>query len=786
MSTYLGNDTLSPAVKDRVLTTFQQTLALFKQGRTDEVVAGCGLILRMDPQFDPAKKLLDKARNPALPIDVDTLVPASSSGGGDALAEARQAMRVRDFQRVVNITTEILTNDLMNDDARVLNEQARDKLEAGPFVEQFAKKCEQHMTANNVVAAKADLEKARALDPDHPAIKRIEQMIGGSGAPAPAAPAGGFNFDATPSFVVDTPQAATGRGTAQAADFGFTFEEDKPAAAPAPPTGGFSFDSPAAPAPPPAPAPAPPPAAPAASSGFGFSFDSPSSGGGDALSNFSFESSAPAPAPEPPSSGFSFDAPAAAAPAAASFSFDAPAAEAPASPSFSFDSPAPAKEPATGEFDFSTASVETSPDDQRKIQQYLSDGDRAFDAGDFQQAIDLWSRIFLIDVTNEQASERIERAKLKRRDAEGKVESIIAAGVAAFEKKDRDTAREKFAEALRVDPGNITAQDYMDRLSDTVAEGGAGAFEAPFVAPSPTTNDDLFSDDIGAGFETPAIPEPAAPKAKAAAKAPAAKAPVAGKKSSTLPLVATIVGVIVLAVGGWFAWSKFMHKPDFNPAETQAIIAQAESLKQKGKFDQAISLLQDIKPDDPMHEKANLMIADLQHRKAQAAEMIDGKPAAVYFQENLANARTAFDAHDYDGAKKAFDNAARVKPLPPDMNAMYQTAAQQVAKLDSAKQLFKEARYADALANLDPLLQQDPQNRSIQRMIVDAHFNLGATALQEERLPDAIKEFDDVLKTDPSDELAKRSRELAARYNGQAKDLLYKIYVKYLPLRKVS
>jgi hypothetical protein len=49
-----------------------------------------------------------------------------------------------------------------------------------------------------------------------------------------------------------------------------------------------------------------------------------------------------------------------------------------------------------------------------------------------------------------------------------------------------------------------------------------------------------------------------------------------------------------------------------------------------------------------------------------------------------------------------------------------------------------------------------------------------------------MREFDEVLKTDPNDELAKRSRLLAERYSGQPKDLLYKIYVKYLPLRNVG
>jgi len=76
MATYLGNPSLSTAVKDRVMSTFEQALQLYKVGRTEEVVQGCGLILQMDPQFDPAKKLLEKARNPMAPIDIDKLVPA--------------------------------------------------------------------------------------------------------------------------------------------------------------------------------------------------------------------------------------------------------------------------------------------------------------------------------------------------------------------------------------------------------------------------------------------------------------------------------------------------------------------------------------------------------------------------------------------------------------------------------------------------------------------------------------------------------------------------------------
>jgi len=704
MANYLGNASLSPAVKERVLSTFQQTLTLYKQGRHDEVIQGCGLILRMDPLFDPAKKLLEKTRNPASPIDVDALA-AAAAPPRDPLAEARAAMAARDFQSVINITSAVLTDDLLNDDARVLNEQAREKMEAAPFVEQFVRKFDQQLTAGNAAGARAEMEKARSLDADHPAIARMEAAL-----PAVAAPQPSFSFD-SPSFVVDTPAPSSTRGTAQASDFGFTFEEEKPPE-PAPSGGGFE----------------------------GFSFDTPSTPASDPFASFT-------------------------------------------------PSPAPSVSEGPRTFDFSNAAVDTGDDDQKKIAQYLADGDRAFDGGDYQKAIDLWSRIFLIDVTNDEASQRIEKAKGKRREVEQRIESSLGAGVAAFDKREFETARAKFNEVLRIDPGNESATEYLGRIPDSAAASPAAA--APIAPPSPAPRQkiDIFADDDFGG-DTPLIPpDPVAVPAPAPAatkKEKAVRAPSEGTKRSATSIAIAALIVVVLGAGGWFAWQKFMNKPAETGAATQATFTQAAALAKQGKYDQAIAMLQDVKPDDPQHDRALVMIADLQKKKASASEMIDGRPAATVYQENVTAGQQAFAAHDYDAAKKAFDAAARIKPLPPDVAPLADQATQQVAKLDAAKSLFKEQKYADAIANLQALANGDPQNRSIQRMLVDAHFNLGAQALQSERTADAMKEFDAVLKTDPNDELAKRSRALAERYNGQPKDLLYKIYVKYLPLRLVS
>lgn len=729
---YPGNTSLSSAVKDRVVSTFQQALTLYKQGRMEEVAAGCTLILQMDPTFDPARKLVEKLRNPSSPIDVDKLLPRDARAPMD---QAREAMVARDFQRVIHLTSEILTDDMLNDDARVLGDEARDKLEAAPFVDQFTRRAEQSLAAGNAAAAKMELEKARALDPTHPEVVRVGQALATQSA-APKAPA------ASPSFVVDDArsQPATGRGTAQAADFGFTFEEDKPAASPAA-AAPVSFEN--------------------------FSFDSPAQPVQD-FSNFSFETpSAPA-------------APAAPEPSLTSFSFDTPSTP---------PQPAPPA-PGAAEFDFATASIVTSPDEQKKIEQYLSDGDRAFNGGDYQQAIDLWSRIFLIDVTNDAASERIERAKAKRREIEQKAESILAAGIQAFDRGDTAKAHAQLTEALTLDPGNTTAQDYLNRLGETVAEAPPAR---PAFDDSNEKLDMAFFDDepLPSSFEAPLMPpEPGRPapvtdSGKRAA-APATAAPAKTARKLPMGLLAAILGAVVLIGGGWFVWSRFMTEPAVDAETTQATLDRATALANAGKYDQAMALLQDIKPGDPQHDRALVMIADLQQKRAGAAALIDGVPAEQYYAQRLDAARAALALHDFSGAKTAFEQAMRVKALPPDLKPQYDAAAQQVSKLDAAKALFAERKYSEAIANLQPLLDQDPQNQNIQRLIVDARFNIAATALQEERTADAMREFDEVLKLNPNDELAKRSRDLAARYDKEPKDLLYRIYVKYLPLRQAT
>ena len=123
---------------------------------------------------------------------------------------------------------------------------------------------------------------------------------------------------------------------------------------------------------------------------------------------------------------------------------------------------------------------------------------------------------------------------------------------------------------------------------------------------------------------------------------------------STILVITILLGL--LAAVGWFAWTKLSHKASVDPAATQAAFTQATSLAKKGQYDQAIAILQDVKPEDPQHDRAVSMIADLEQKKSQGAAMVDGKPAETYYQECLRRDKTMADGRHAFRRSRNFDH----------------------------------------------------------------------------------------------------------------------------------
>ena len=727
MSDYPGNPALPGEVKQRVLSTFRQTLELYDQGLLDDVVVGCEFIMKMDPLFDPAKKLLEKARNPAAKVDLGALAAITGSGRApdvpdepdpaSVIAQARQAMNDRDWSRAADLAAGVLRRDMMNVEAQQIAEDARERIEADPFIQQFAAKARQQLERGDAAGARATLTKARSLDEDHPLIAEIEAVVAAAGpafdpvsafgavegSPSKQDEPATFDFSTSDSFVVDGGSGSSSSSSAPASDFGFTFEEDQG---------------------------------------------------------------------EGPEITIGKTSPGIAA------------------------SVQEAAEAASGDtFDFSTASVDISTDDQKKIDGYLTQGDDAYAAEDYQKAIDIWSRIFLIDVTNDQASERIEKARSKKIEIDRKVDELSNAAVIAAEKKDLAKARGLYEKILAIDPGNTNAREQLDALGTGAPPEvasipfAAGAPASAPARPEPHPFDDNFFLDEPAGElreEIIAPPDddslldddddevgPARKTTRAAAAAP----------PKSRAMIFAIVGLVVLLGAGFAVWKVFLSGDEPDVTTSSNALTTAERLADAGQLDQAIATLLAVPAGHPDHEEALARVAELRALKAQSSGMIDGRPATEVFQEQLGRANAAFAANDYVAAKAALEQAAAIQPLPPEARQLYDQVNVHAAQFQNANNLFTSGDYPAAIAASEAILRQNPENANARDLIARARFNMGVQALQEERLGDAIAHFDSLLATNPDDQLAQRARELAVRYDGTNKDLLYRIFVKYLPMR---
>jgi len=76
---YAGNAKLSQEIQNRILNTFQQTIALVEEGNVQEALLGCDFILRLDPLFEPARKLQGRLQESGTDVTVEDLAAFAAS-----------------------------------------------------------------------------------------------------------------------------------------------------------------------------------------------------------------------------------------------------------------------------------------------------------------------------------------------------------------------------------------------------------------------------------------------------------------------------------------------------------------------------------------------------------------------------------------------------------------------------------------------------------------------------------------------------------------------------------
>ena len=431
----------------------------------------------------------------------------------------------------------------------------------------------------------------------------------------------------------------------------------------------------------------------------------------------------------------------------------------------------------------SQADEEEARVSEREIAALLKQGDETARKGQRQQAIEVWSRVFLIDINNAEAVTRIEKTRQEMADQGRLVTDYLKRGLESFEAGDHEGARKLFLKVQELDPNETTARLYIDRIEQ--AKTGAAAPAEP-----PGAGESAVSARTGDDFST--APPTFAPAAATASTASAPRR--AGPKVN--PRVLALIGAfLALTLVGVYFVFKGPKNREALPTKVSSTgsLQHARDLLGKGKVAEARSELRRIGPGDADSEEAQKLLADLGKatgpdslggKNAPSAEPPAGAGREVHADNDPARLRAtaekAFAEKRYIEALKNFNLAAPAFRNDPSFTQAQGLASDKVTALTPAVKFYNEGEYETAIPILWRIVQEDRDNRDARSYLLRAYYNQGISQLQNGLYPKAAQAFQEALALDPNDGEAVRHKKFAERYQKGDLDLMGRIYVRHL------
>src|SRR5262249_35553938 len=149
----------------------------------------------------------------------------------------------------------------------------------------------------------------------------------------------------------------------------------------------------------------------------------------------------------------------------------------------------------------------------------------------------------------------------------------------------------------------------------------------------------------------------------------------------------------------------------------------------------------------------------------------------------LAAARKLVADHSSVRALSRLDQAAQIAKLEGEDAKLYDDLKKQLEPIAAEVALYQQHEWDRALPTLWRLHESDPGNREITQLIVDCYYNIAVRDLQRADAAKAAENLKEALDLRQDDETLRRDYLFAQTYQERSKDLLYQIYVKYLPFR---
>ncbi|MGE5234025.1 MAG: tetratricopeptide repeat protein [Acidobacteriota bacterium] len=756
---YPGNASLGTEIRERLLRTFSQTLDLAAQGSVQEALLGCDFILRMDPLFEPARTLHQRLTGAPGGVAVDDLRALVFQGSTAPAAPAAPAATVA-IPQITRPGAPGAGETSFADLGLGKPEVAPPPTAPPPDTRALRAEMERAAGARDFKAVLALADRERRAVATDPALQQIAEAARARSEAQPyverfldaarqAVQAGQTEevsrlLDKVASLDPTHPgigeiqemqrQYSDPSRTMGGRRRGIAMDEEEAAplelAAPSvDPTGGKTYE----------------------------------------LHELTLEDETPGP------SGLSLVEPEPAPPA--------------------LEPPPPPPPAAAPSLDLSLAMPAVAPtasDSDPRIAELLDEGQAAYDRGEYQSAIDAWSRVFLIDIDHGEAAKRIEMARRLKAEAERKVEEIFQEGVALLANAQAEEARQCFERVLDMQPNHLAAREYLQQIEagkvkvqprpTAPVKAGAAvartAEKAEAKAPEPLKEEILVPPEPGEQRPRPSR-EMAPPLV-------AAKRSSAGRRFALLGAIV----LVIAAAGGYFVWqNKERLFPNSRPpaaAVTPApdAISRATALHGQGKGAIAIAQLRRLPPEDPLYPKAQALIAqwEAEEQKTKPAPEL-GPDDAAKRDQLIEAARQAYGERRYLRASALFDQAAAVRALDGPAADLAADAKRQIQPLEKYLKLYKDGEWEFALRELWREHEKDPGNRDVTKLMVDSYYNLGVRDLQRDAAQDGLDKFKEALALDPQDRDLQRLALFVEAYKSHGQDLLYRTFVKYLAFR---
>jgi tetratricopeptide (TPR) repeat protein len=426
-----------------------------------------------------------------------------------------------------------------------------------------------------------------------------------------------------------------------------------------------------------------------------------------------------------------------------------------------------------------------------KVAALLAEGDELQAQGKHDEAIDAWSRVFILEDSNLDAEQRIDGArKALEERARQMEEGLIRA--TDMEKEGRlEEARAELQAVLSLRPGHAEAQEMLEGIQaridageeeieaipleaiDAVPAAETPAPEAP--APPPELPQfPPFPQDAGESGEaqTP-TPPPKPPERDPVMRKPAPK------RSGVLVAVIAVVGISVLGYGGWLAYQAFFPVVPMDDLSA-AIPAPGETGADPGTSpdggadgDEAAGGSQASAEPEPSQpsldpEPARRRAAELVKSGSGEFEAGNFKVALTQFQEAVELDRANFQAQDWRDRAQA-----EVKKV-----SLFDQEMLEIQNLVDERD-FRNALYK--LYRVEP--PDGAQQRRADSWIAATWHDWGVLLLQSGNPRGAVEKFQEALNAQPDDGEAARHLDVAERYSRRAVDEPFKTYASRLKLR---